>query len=137
MFYVCTDNYIQITLTSQQDILRVCLHPLCLRCKSEILVLITLCSHFTFVEFCKLCPIICYLLYILTPPACDCNGLSQTCEFDEDLYRQTGHGGRCTNCMDNTDGVNCELCKANFWRRENQCLNCGCDPTGGDNSWTD
>ncbi|GFO02129.1 laminin subunit gamma-3 [Plakobranchus ocellatus] len=61
---------------------------------------------------------------------CECNGLSDTCEFDPDLYRQTGHGGRCTNCRDNTDGINCELCKRNFWRRGQECIACGCDPTG-------
>ncbi|KAK3719385.1 hypothetical protein RRG08_029540 [Elysia crispata] len=62
--------------------------------------------------------------------ACDCNGLSDTCEFDYELYRTTGHGGRCTNCRDNTDGIHCEFCKANFWRNENQCLQCGCNPIG-------
>ncbi|KAH9498965.1 Laminin subunit gamma-1 [Bulinus truncatus] len=62
--------------------------------------------------------------------ACDCNSLSDTCEFDPELFRLTGHGGRCTECRDNTDGVHCELCKADYYRRENQCISCGCSPTG-------
>ncbi|BFZ20658.1 hypothetical protein BsWGS_23697 [Bradybaena similaris] len=62
--------------------------------------------------------------------ACTCNDLSDTCEFDEELYRLTGHGGRCTDCRDNTDGVHCELCQVNFYRRDTQCLNCGCNQVG-------
>ncbi|GFS14721.1 laminin subunit gamma-3 [Elysia marginata] len=62
--------------------------------------------------------------------ACDCNGLSNTCEFDEELYRTTGHGGRCTNCRDNTDGIHCEICKENFWRSGDKCLDCGCNEIG-------
>ncbi|RUS73743.1 hypothetical protein EGW08_018504, partial [Elysia chlorotica] len=62
--------------------------------------------------------------------ACDCNGLSETCVFDEELYRRTGHGGRCTDCKENTDGIHCELCKANFWRSGTQCLQCACNPIG-------
>ncbi|CAG5119951.1 unnamed protein product [Candidula unifasciata] len=62
--------------------------------------------------------------------ACTCNGLSETCEFDENLYRLTGRGGRCTDCRDHTAGVHCELCEVNFYRRENQCLNCGCNHVG-------
>ena len=38
------------------------------------------------------------------PTACDCNGRSQECYFDPELYRSTGHGGHCTSCQDNTDG---------------------------------
>ncbi|XP_059157945.1 laminin subunit gamma-1-like [Physella acuta] len=62
--------------------------------------------------------------------ACDCNGLSDTCEFDPDLFRTTGHGGRCTNCRDYTDGVHCELCKENYYRHEGECLACSCHPIG-------
>ncbi|XP_055895968.1 laminin subunit gamma-1-like [Biomphalaria glabrata] len=69
--------------------------------------------------------------------ACDCNGLSETCEFDPELFRLTGSGGRCTNCRDNTDGVHCELCEANYYRRENQCISCGCHPTGSRHSQCD
>lgn len=63
---------------------------------------------------------------------CNCNGLSDTCEFDPELYRRSGnrHGGRCTNCRDNADGVNCELCKVNHYNRQGRCTNCMCDPTG-------
>lgn len=62
--------------------------------------------------------------------ACDCNGLSDTCDFDYSLYITTGHGGRCTNCRDNTDGIHCENCKANFWRSGDRCLDCRCNPVG-------
>jgi len=40
---------------------------------------------------------------------CDCNGFSEECYFDEDLYRRTGHGGHCTSCREGRGGVHCEL----------------------------
>uniref|UniRef100_A0A2K6F143 Laminin subunit gamma-1 n=1 Tax=Propithecus coquereli TaxID=379532 RepID=A0A2K6F143_PROCO len=63
---------------------------------------------------------------------CDCNGRSQECYFDPELYRSTGHGGHCTNCQDNTDGANCERCRENFFRLGNNeaCSPCHCSPVG-------
>ncbi|XP_011359503.1 laminin subunit gamma-1 isoform X1 [Pteropus vampyrus] len=63
---------------------------------------------------------------------CDCNGRSQECYFDPELYRSTGHGGHCTNCQDNTDGASCERCRENFFRLGNKeaCSPCHCSPVG-------
>lgn len=64
--------------------------------------------------------------------ACDCNGRSQECYFDPELYRSTGHGGHCTGCSDNTDGAHCERCRDSFYRlgSEGGCLPCSCNPVG-------
>ncbi|NXG30682.1 LAMC1 protein, partial [Dromaius novaehollandiae] len=63
---------------------------------------------------------------------CNCNGRSQECYFDPELYRSTGHGGHCVGCLDNTDGANCERCRENFYRvgSEEGCLPCNCNPVG-------
>ncbi|XP_067309567.1 laminin subunit gamma-1 [Pseudorasbora parva] len=63
---------------------------------------------------------------------CNCNGKSAECSFDPELYRATGHGGRCSNCADNTDGPNCERCLDNHYRDPSgrRCLPCGCSPVG-------
>ena len=74
--------------------------------------------------------------------ACNCNGLSNKCVFNQTLYDQTGHGGYCIDCQRNTDGAHCEYCKYSYYRREstNECVDCNChrdgalspqcDPTG-------
>ncbi|KFQ13825.1 Laminin subunit gamma-1, partial [Leptosomus discolor] len=64
--------------------------------------------------------------------ACDCNGRSQECYFDPELYRSTGHGGHCMGCSDNTDGAHCERCRDGFYRlgSEEGCLPCSCNPVG-------
>ncbi|XP_018430707.1 PREDICTED: laminin subunit gamma-1 [Nanorana parkeri] len=63
---------------------------------------------------------------------CTCNGRAQECYFDPELYRSTGHGGHCTGCSDNTDGPNCERCRENYYRQNNDepCLACNCNPVG-------
>ncbi|XP_067340922.1 laminin subunit gamma-3 [Channa argus] len=44
---------------------------------------------------------------------CNCSGRSDECVFDMEQYRNTGSGGRCVNCRDNTDGSHCERCREN------------------------
>ncbi|NXL99122.1 LAMB3 protein, partial [Tyrannus savana] len=70
---------------------------------------------------------------------CDCNGHSASCHFDPELYRATGgaSGGVCDDCQHNTEGNNCERCKPNYFRNQQQdlahpeaCLPCECDPDG-------
>lgn len=64
--------------------------------------------------------------------ACNCNGKSQECFYDPELYRATGHGGHCVGCLDNTDGPNCERCRDNYYHPglENRCLPCNCNVVG-------
>ena len=74
--------------------------------------------------------IINYLCYFLT--ACDCNGLSSRCFFDQDLYEKTGHGGHCLDCQQDTAGPHCERCKDFFYRKgpKDRCKACNCNPIG-------
>ncbi|XP_058032258.1 laminin subunit gamma-2 [Ahaetulla prasina] len=64
--------------------------------------------------------------------ACNCNGKSRYCIFDPELLRQQGNGYRCLNCIDNTDGINCEQCKEGFYRlsQQDRCMPCNCNLRG-------
>uniref|UniRef100_H3ACQ9 Laminin subunit gamma 2 n=1 Tax=Latimeria chalumnae TaxID=7897 RepID=H3ACQ9_LATCH len=70
---------------------------------------------------------------------CNCNGKSTRCVFDVNLYKQTGNGYRCINCIDNTDGPSCERCKAGFYRQQagDRCFPCSCNAQGSKTSQCD
>lgn len=68
----------------------------------------------------------------LLPPACNCSGHSERCVFDPELFRSTGHGGRCLHCRDHTAGPHCQRCRDNFyrWNPQTPCQPCDCHPAG-------
>ncbi|XP_063172513.1 laminin subunit gamma-3 [Candoia aspera] len=70
---------------------------------------------------------------------CNCSGRSEECYYDWELYRQTGHGGRCVNCRDNTAGPHCGHCRPNFYRWDVQmaCQPCNCNQAGSLNPQCD
>jgi len=49
---------------------------------------------------------------------CECHDHATSCHFDPAVYHANGNvsGGVCDNCMHNTDGLNCEICKTHFYQ---------------------
>ncbi|CAD5229337.1 unnamed protein product [Bursaphelenchus okinawaensis] len=70
---------------------------------------------------------------------CNCNGMANRCFFDEKLYNETGHGGHCIDCTQNTQGPHCEECVVNHYRRpgERGCTACNCNPLGSESEQCD
>ena len=69
--------------------------------------------------------------------ACECNGWTSRCRFNEYYYSLTGRGGECLECDGHRDGQHCERCKPNHFFSPNQddqgripCEPCNCDSTG-------
>uniref|UniRef100_A0A8D1UYU1 Laminin subunit gamma-3 n=1 Tax=Sus scrofa TaxID=9823 RepID=A0A8D1UYU1_PIG len=64
--------------------------------------------------------------------SCNCSGHSEECIFDRELFRTSGHGGRCLHCRDHTAGPHCERCQENFyrWNPQMPCQPCDCHPAG-------
>ncbi|XP_075415206.1 laminin subunit gamma-3 [Tenrec ecaudatus] len=63
---------------------------------------------------------------------CNCSGHSEECSFDPELFRSTGHGGRCHHCRHHTTGPHCERCRENFYRWDPKmpCQPCDCHLSG-------
>ncbi|XP_076248690.1 laminin subunit gamma-1 [Calliopsis andreniformis] len=66
---------------------------------------------------------------------CNCNGYSERCYFDKELYKASGHGGHCLDCRANRDGANCERCRENYYQRpeDSYCVACNCNEIGSRN----
>ena len=90
----------------------------------------------------RLALVLCFMFsYLLPPPACECNGWSTKCRFNEELYMRSRRGGECLECGGNRAGAHCEECQPNHYispvkdvQGRQPCLPCDCDPTGEDSS---
>uniref|UniRef100_A0A915PQH1 Laminin subunit alpha n=1 Tax=Setaria digitata TaxID=48799 RepID=A0A915PQH1_9BILA len=76
---------------------------------------------------------------------CNCHGHSEECIYEKeldkmhlslDIHGNYDGGGRCLNCRDNTEGVNCNKCvfgyyrpRTKWWNETDVCQSCVCDPT--------
>ncbi|RWS05481.1 laminin subunit beta-1-like protein [Dinothrombium tinctorium] len=70
---------------------------------------------------------------------CNCNNHATRCRFDRAVFDASKgvSGGVCEDCQHNTEGKNCEFCKAFFYRDPSRaiddpyvCQPCDCDPQG-------
>uniref|UniRef100_A0AAV2L421 Netrin-4-like n=1 Tax=Knipowitschia caucasica TaxID=637954 RepID=A0AAV2L421_KNICA len=70
---------------------------------------------------------------------CKCNGHAQSCHLDRKLWLQSGrrNGGVCDNCLHNTAGHQCQVCRRGFYRDPtlhktslDSCKPCLCHPLG-------
>ncbi|VDK75274.1 unnamed protein product [Litomosoides sigmodontis] len=84
------------------------------------------------------------LSVITITAACNCHGHSEECVYEEELDRMHSSldihgnydgGGRCLNCRDNTEGINCNKCifgyyrlRTKWWNETDVCRPCVCDP---------
>ncbi|XP_034018533.1 laminin subunit alpha-2 isoform X2 [Thalassophryne amazonica] len=77
---------------------------------------------------------------------CNCHSKAEECYFNQtvsdlslslDIHGKYRGGGVCISCRDNTAGINCQSCVAEFYRpdgvsaeQENPCIPCSCEPHG-------
>ncbi|XP_019863641.1 PREDICTED: usherin-like, partial [Amphimedon queenslandica] len=73
---------------------------------------------------------------------CNCNNHADSCVYNATLDPfpdsfDSGGGGVCTNCQDNTEGRYCESCSDGYYRpagvspsNSSPCTPCNCDSTG-------
>ncbi|CAF0800708.1 unnamed protein product [Brachionus calyciflorus] len=73
---------------------------------------------------------------------CECNEHAFSCHFSMERYQDTNEtsGGVCDNCLHNTEGFNCERCKAGYYHDKSlpftnpsACKPCKCNLSGSKN----
>ncbi|KAF0029879.1 hypothetical protein F2P81_018984 [Scophthalmus maximus] len=83
-------------------------------------------------------PAACRERSVNTRSQCKCNGHARSCRFDWSAWRESGQrsGGAC-DCLHNTEGRQCQRCKAGFYRdaqrpqtAPDSCKPCNCHPLG-------